>query len=257
LAGAVDTNKPPQPAAAPIAETGEPGAPTDTHAVTTPKPGLRPEPSPTPTAEPGPETKPQPENAKPATESPPPTREEVAALARALAAARAALTNGKPEIARRELQKAKDLPKLPEHNAKFARLMLLTDYAKNFRSALGEALSQFKVGDQIPVGKSTMAGVVSASADKLTIRLAGENRTFTVDQLPAGLVLAIADASPRKDDPVALVLKATYLATLKGANADQLSTAREWFQQAAQKGADVGDLAKVLDDKYDLESDLK
>jgi hypothetical protein len=181
----------------------------------------------------------------------------VAALARALAAARAALTNGKPEIARRELQKAKDLPKLPEHNAKFARLMLLTDYAKNFRSALGEALSQFKVGDQIPVGKSTMAGVVSASADKLTIRLAGENRTFTVDQLPAGLVLAIADASPRKDDPVALVLKATYLATLKGANADQLSTAREWFQQAAQKGADVGDLAKVLDDKYDLESDLK
>ena len=42
-----------------------------------------------------------------------------------------------------------------------------------------------------------------------------------------------------------------------GGYTEQLAAAREWFQQAAQKGADIGDLAKVLDDKYDLEADLK
>jgi hypothetical protein len=195
------------------------------------------------------------EGTRPPTDAPPPTREEVAALAKALTAARAALNNGKPEIARQELERASCLPMLPEHHAKFARLVLLTDCVTDFRSALSQALRQFKVGDAIPVGKSTMAGVVSASADNLTIRVAGQNMTYTVDDLPPGLVLGIADVSSKKDDPVVLVLKATYLATLRGATGHHLSTAREWLQQAAAQGAEIGDLAKVLDDTYEIETD--
>ena len=39
--------------------------------------------------------------------------------------------------------------------------------------------------------------------------------------------------------------------------AEQTAQARQWFQEAASKGAECGDLAPVLEDKYDLEKDLK
>jgi hypothetical protein len=115
---------------------------------------------------------------------------------------------------------------------------------------LTEAVRSLKSTDEISVGSSTVVGVVQVQGDSLTVRVAGANRTYTVETLPSGLAIAIADRWLKPADPVSLVLKAAYLASLKDAREDRLTKAREWFHEAAQQGADIGDLEKVLDDRY-------
>jgi hypothetical protein len=164
---------------------------------------------------------------------------------------------GNFDAASKELGKAEQLPMLPEHRAKFERLQSLTQLAKSFRSAVSEALGSFRPAELINVGSSTEVSVVKSSAESITINVRGKNQTHSRDQLPTGLMLGIADAWLPKKNPSSLAQKAAFLATLKGASAEQTAQARQWFQEAASQGADCGDLAPVLDDKYDLEQDLK
>jgi len=185
-----------------------------------------------------------------------PKREDVTALASALKAARAALEEYDFDGALRELAKAKSLPKLPEHQAKFERLDLLTQYAREFRSALLEAIGNLEPGSQIKVGTTEVIAVVSATPQRITVRVRGTSRTFAINDLPAGLAVAVADSWLDQEDPMTPVLKAAYVASLKDAREDESAKAREWFQEAANRGANIGDLAEVIDDTYDLEEDL-
>ena len=228
----------------------------------------------TPVVDPQPEsppapTEPQPEQSpKPKTELPPeikptpkptaqPQPAEVATLAMALKSARAKLEGNDFDGASAELKKVESLPKLPEHHAKHERLRLLTEYASRFRSALVEALKNLEASDEIPSGPNSAAGVVNATADRIILKIDGANRTYVINDLPPGLAVAIADTWLDQNDPVCLVAKAAYLASLKDARDDRLAKAREWFQEASSSGVDVGDLEKVIDDKYDeLEKDL-
>jgi hypothetical protein len=73
--------------------------------------------------------------------------EEVAALAKALKAARDAIQNRRYDEAEAELNKAAALPKLPADHAKCERLRLLVGYAKNFQSALDQAVAGLHPGD--------------------------------------------------------------------------------------------------------------
>ena len=225
------------------------------HPAAGPQPDSPPETAPEPGTATDPTRKPPP--AKPQPAGPPPTAAEVASLATALTAARNSLMTGNFDAAAKELGKAEQLSMLPEHRAKFERLQSLTQLAKSFRSAVREALGSFRPAELINVGSSTEVSVVKSSAESITINVRGKNQTHSLDQLPTGLMLGIADAWLPKKKPSSLAQKAAYLATLKGASAEQTAQARQWFQEAASQGADGGDLAPVLDDKYDLEQDLK
>jgi hypothetical protein len=154
-----------------------------------------------------------------------------------------------------ELEKARSLPMRPEHRAKFDRLDLLAQYARNFQSALAEAIGALQVGEEIAVGTSTMVGVVQTAGQRITVRDQGANRTYTVDKLPAGLAIAIADKWLKKDDPVSFVLKGAYLATEKDAGPDRVTRARDFFAEAGRRDASFADLGKVLDDTYELEKE--
>lgn len=182
---------------------------------------------------------------------------EVATLATALKAARAKLEDSDFDGALAELRKVESLPKLPEHQAKCERLRLLTEYASNFRSALMEAIKNLEAGDEISAGDNAAAGVVDVTADQITLKIDGRRRSYPINNLSPGLAVAIADTWLDQNDPVCLVAKAAYLVSLKDARDDRLAKAREWFQEAAKSGVDIGDLGKVIDDKYDdMEKDL-
>jgi len=212
-------------------------------------------PSPTPKTDQPSVIDPQPKTTPPPTGQPKP--KEVATLATALKSARAKLEGSDFDGALAELRKVESLPKLPEHQAKCERLRLLTEYASNFRSALMEAIKNLEAGDEITAGANAAAGVVGVTADQITLRIDGRNRSYPINNLSPGLAVAIADRWLDQNDPVCLVAKAAYLASLKDAGDDRLAKAREWFQEASKSGVDVGDLAKVIDDKYDeLEKDL-
>jgi len=212
-------------------------------------------PSPKPKTDLPPVSDPQPKTTPPPTMQPKPA--EVATLATALKSARAKLEDSDFDGALAELRKVESLPKLPEHQAKCERLRLLTEYASNFRSALTEAIKNLEAGDEISSGDNAAAGVVGVTADTITLKIDGRNRSYPINNLSPGLAVAIADTWLDQNDPVCLVAKAAYLASLKDARDDRLAKAREWFRGAAKSGVDIGDLEKVIDDKYDdLETDL-
>jgi hypothetical protein len=171
-----------------------------------------------------------------------------------LKTAQAAIWDHKYDAAIKQLGKLASVSKTPEHQALCDRLNLLAQYAKNSRSALGEALEALKAGDEIKVGTSTVVGVVQSSADRITFRAQGANRTLAIDDLPPGLAVAIADTWLQKDDPVGLVVKGAYLVARKDAKDTELAKARQWWQEAANAGFDIGDLPKVIDDSYDLQT---
>lgn len=226
--------------------------------VAKPKVGDGPSPEPGPRAKSAPDAEqkpPQPAPAKPPAAQP--KREEVAALARGLTAARDALARYDFDRATAELKKVETLPKLPEHQAKFDRLNLLSEYAKNFRQALLRSLQGLHAGDQITLGTSGAVGIVEATPQRLSVRVAGQNRTYPINDIPTGLAVAVADSWLDKKDPVSLVLKAAYVASRNDATPEQLDRARQWFQEAQQKGVDLLELAKVTEDRYDLDKDLK
>jgi hypothetical protein len=179
--------------------------------------------------------------------------EQVAALAKTLKAAHAAILAGNYEAALGELDKVASLPKLPEHHAKYERLMLLAGYAKNFQSALQSAIAGLQAGDEIEVGGSTVVGFVSAARGSITLRVTGANRTYALEKLPVGLAVALADRWLDKDDPVSLAVKGAYLASLKETTDERKARARQWLEEASQKGVE-GELHKVLDDRYDLDA---
>jgi hypothetical protein len=227
----------------------EPSAPESKPAMSDTTPGSTEPPKPTELAVPSKPTEPTPgaANVKP---------EEAAKLAETLKTAHTAILDGKYDAALAELDKAASLPKLPEHHAKYERLTLLAGYAKNFQAALKSAVDGLQAGDEIEVGSSTVVGFVSAAQDSITLRVAGTNRTYSLASLPVGLAVAIADRWLKKDDPVSLVIKGAFVASLKDLDDERKAKARQWLEEASQKGVE-GELHKVLDDTYDLEKDLK
>jgi hypothetical protein len=177
-----------------------------------------------------------------------PTSQEIQQLSQAISSARTALEDNQIDQALEHLQEVEQLPMRQEDLDRYQRLQLLAQYVRNFRTTLGDAIAALQGGDEIPVGTSTVVGVVETAEDQITVRVAGANRTYAIDDLPVGLAVAIAEQRLDDSDPVSLVLKASYLAALKNARADQLAKAREWFREAKQRGAPIGDLEKVLDD---------
>ncbi len=217
---------------------------------TNPKPSLPAEPTrmePVPT---------DPTPTKPASGAASVKPEETAALAKTLKTAHAAILAGKYDAALVELDKVRFLPKLPEHHAKYERLTLMAGYAKEFQSALKAAVAALQSGDEIEVGSSTVVGFVSAAEDSITLRVTGANRTYAMDSLPVGLAVALADRWLKKDDPVSLVIKGAFVASVHGIDDERRAKARQWLEEASKKGVE-GELHKVLDDTYDLEKDLK
>ena len=208
----------------------------------------------------------EPTQMEPVTTDPTPTKptsgaanvkpEEAATLAKTLKAAHAAILAGKYDAALVELDKVRLLPKLPEHHAKYERLTLMAGYAQEFQSALKAAIAALQPGDEIEVGSSTVVGFVSAAQDSITLRVTGGNRTYAMDSLPVGLAVALADRWLKKDDPVSLVIKGAFVASVKGIDDERRAKARQWLEEASKKGVE-GELHKVLDDTYDLEKDLE
>ena len=181
------------------------------------------------------------------------TPEQISTLARTLRTAHAAVLDGNYESALSELDKVVTLPMLPEHFAKYERLILWAGYAQGFQVALQQSIDGLRPGDDFEIGSGMFVVFVEATEDSITLRVSGTNRTYTRDNLPAGLAVALADRWLTRDDPASLAVKGAYLATLKETDDQRRAKAREWLEEASRKGVE-GELHKVLDDTYDLDA---
>ena len=95
--------------------------------------------------------------------------------------------------------------------------------------------------------------IVTVSPERLTIRRAGGNVTYPIDELPAGLTMALADSWFKSDDPVNRVVKGAYFAVAEGDVASHREKAKKYWEEATAAGVDAKPLLPFLTDKYDLE----
>jgi hypothetical protein len=241
----------PEPKPAPTPEPAPMPEATPDTAPPMPEPEPKPEPTPEPTppTTPEPTPPPMPEPAPP----PMPTKAELAALGKALAAGKAALTKYDFLAADEQIAAAETLAKLPEHQEMVARLKEVALYVKQFRNAVSEGLKNLQVGAELKVGTSTMVVVVAVSPERLTIRRAGGNVTYPLDELPAGLTMALADSWFKADDPVNRVVKGAYFAVAEGDVASHREKAMKYWEEATAAGVDAKPLLPFLTDNYDLE----
>jgi hypothetical protein len=223
-----------------IAASPLPSSPAETPA---PVPTPMPEPAPAPTsADDAAVVSPQ--------EPPKLTREELQALVKALATAKAALGEQNFKVAEAELSKAESLAKLPKHQEAVARLREAGGYLKQFREAVAAAVGGMQGGESFKVGGSTQVSFIEGQKDKVALRVAGMNKTYSFSDMPPGLALAIADFKLVSSDPVGRVVKGAYLAVHKRADSETQDKARALWQEAQAMGTDVSHLVPLLTDDY-------
>lgn len=249
------TNIPPaetMPASTPPQPTGVPAPETP---PSTPNPPA-PEPTtPTPDPAPTPPT-PEPPAPMPEMEAPKVTRADLLALSKALKTARAAVSEHNFDEADKQLKAAEKLAKTPELAAMVDRLWQINDMARQFREAVSAAIQSLDAGEVITVGNSTQVAIVETFPDKVIVRIAGQNRTYPIENLPPGLAVSLADMKLDTSDPNNRVIKGAYLLSGKDVNPDALSKAKTWWEEAQLGGVDVSHLMPFLTDDYELKKEL-
>ncbi|MCC9609218.1 hypothetical protein LOC68_06330 [Blastopirellula sp. JC732] len=173
-------------------------------------------------------------------------------LGQMLTAAKQALVERRPQDAQRILTDAAPLATLPEHQEKTARLQKLADNIQQFWTAVSEEIAGLTADTDITVG-STVARVVENRADYLVLRLNGENKRYTLSDMPAGLAMHFATEHMTADEGEAKTIRGSFLFVSPDGGADR---ADAMWTEAKLAGADLGDLPQIISDNYDLADDL-
>lgn len=177
----------------------------------------------------------------------PPTLTQVlspaATLDQLLADAFLAMRNRHFDEARQILDQAQQLPLEKIGREPLASMLALSQAVDQFWKTVRSSMTQMPSGQELEVGETRVL-VVESKPERIVIRLLGENRRYSIDDLPAGLAEAIAAQLLKKDTAESQVfLGAFHLVDRPG----DPETARRLWNQAAASGADVKDLLPLLD----------
>jgi hypothetical protein len=196
-----------------------------------------------------------PEPSDPEPSDPPiPDKQQLADLGQALGLARAALSQGgvkssERAAARKHLKRAATLAQLPQHKDLVRRLDLLANYVDQFWATLDRVVRGFQGGEELQY-KDSIILVREKPRDELKIRYKGLNLSHRLNQLPPGIVMAIANHGFDETQPVNQVLKGAFLVVHPTTSESMIADARRWWKEAANNNVEIGDLAKVIDDDY-------
>ena len=199
----------------------------------------------------------------PATETPPaktplPDKQQLANLGQTLGMARAALGKGgvkssERAAAKKHLKRAATLAQLPEHKDLVRRLTLLANYVDQFWVTLDRVVRGFQGGEELEY-KDSIILVREKPNNELKIRYKVLNLSHRLNQLPPGIVMAIANHGFDETQPVNQVLKGAFLVVHPTSSESMISDAQRWWEEAAKNGVEIGDLTKVIDDDYLLKT---
>jgi hypothetical protein len=91
---------------------------------------------------------------------------------------------------------------------------------------------------------------VEATVDKIVLRVAGMNKTYSFNDLPPGLALALADFKLPAADPASNVSKGAYLLVHKRSDSETREKAQALWEQAQSAGTNLTHLMPSLEDNY-------
>ena len=222
--------KPPGPLPKPPATQGaDPASP--------PREDNPPPPKPQPKPQPQPEWQPVPPRPRPPVDG-----ARSAAFDRAVGDARAAMSRRDLAAAETHLQTAERNAQTPAQNAQLARLRTMLHNLREFWSGIRAGVAGLEPAAELPV-KNTRIAIVEADRRHMVYRCAGRNYEFLVEDLPAPIVLAVADDWFDKRQPSTQVLLGTFLAVDPNGDPRQ---ARNLWQQATGQGINCESLMPEL-----------
>ncbi len=130
-----------------------------------------------------------------------------------------------------------------KYDAARVRLEELADYVGQFWAAYDKSLATLASVEELAIG-DTFIAIVEVGPDKLIIRAAGTNRTYTKRTVPAGIALVIAERVIKPNVPQNKVIIGSFAALdAKG----DLAKARKYWQEAQAAGVDIKRLLPELD----------
>ena len=192
---------------------------------------------------------PKPEPPKPAPPAPKPPvvdRATLIKLRQLLADARTKLGERNVPQAQQLIAEAGKLATTPELQEVVHRNETLAKYVEEFWGAVRDAIKGLNPTDEIDVGTSKVVLVAKEPDGRgLTIHVAGQNRQFTLQKLPNGLAIALAERwlDPKKPENKVFI-GAFYAVDPKTDHDD----AKRIWNEAATAGVDaVNDLLPLLE----------
>jgi len=154
-----------------------------------------------------------------------------------------AMRNRQFDAAHSHLDQARQLSLAEPGRQRLATMQALSQAVDQFWKAVRSSMTQLRSGHELEVGQTKVL-VVESKPERIVIRFLGENRRYTIDDLPAGLAVAVAKQLLKKDTAdTRTILGAFRLVDRPG----DPEAARRLWNQAAASGADVKDLLPLLD----------
>ena len=133
-----------------------------------------------------------------------------------------------------------------------SRLRTVASLARQFHQILLNSMGQLEAGEVLQIGNQEFA-FVESSADSITIRSRGGNRTLPLLALPLPVAFGLADLQLSLDNPKSYALKAAYAAVHPRLNSETIVQIRQWFEAAAEAGVVPTGTAEFADERYDLD----
>lgn len=173
------------------------------------------------------------------------TAEQKAAFEQALQNARAALGARKLPLAQEELKTAKANVGTADQDTQLARMEELYGYVEGFWKAVFESIKGLQATDTIPVGNTEIA-IVEADGEKLTIRAAGRNLSYTLKDMPGDLAVLLAKRWFKPGVPANDIYLGAFHAVDPQGNPNE---ARRCWEAATRAGASAESLMPLLDER--------
>jgi hypothetical protein len=171
----------------------------------------------------------------------PPDPEQMDRFHTELQSARKALGKREYQQAKERIAAARQLAVTEEQNQTVTAHQALTTYTEGFWDAVREGIKKLETTGELKIG-DTIVSVVEVGPGHILLREAGENRRYSVDQLPPRLALAIAEHWFDDRAVNKLSLGAYYFVTPP----IDAAQARRLWEEAATQGVDVKGLLRLL-----------
>ncbi|MEW4561804.1 hypothetical protein AB1K70_04720 [Bremerella sp. JC770] len=149
------------------------------------------------------------------------------------------------------LTQSAPLVSAPQHQEKLDSLKQVADLNQQFWQAVSSRLTKLPADSDLDVN-GNMIRVVESDANRLVIRMAGENRRYTLADIPAGLAKFLAEQELPTQAETKKIIGAFLLVTPDGGP----DRAREEWATAFLPTEEIDSLVAVLADPYKLADDL-
>lgn len=133
------------------------------------------------------------------------------------------------------------LAKTTDQQSQLKRLKTISRLAEELQHELRNAIEGLGAGEVVLIGTSTPVAFVDWDQTQLTVRIRGENRKFTLPELPIGLAFALSDMALDPQQPSTQARKAAFAFVHPGAAGNDLAAQRAKEMMSAAVAAGVVD----------------